>query len=45
MPLRAVLIANILVIVIILRLLGMQSNTNIAELSKQLIKWYREMIT
>ena len=34
MPLKAVLIINALVTVIILGLLGMQGNTNIAELSK-----------
>ena len=34
MPPKAVLAANILVIVIILEPLGTQSNTNIAKLSK-----------
>ena len=38
MPLKAVLAVNILVTVIILGLLGMQSNTNIAELSEQSVK-------
>ena len=33
------------VIVIILGLLGTQSNTSIMGLNKQLIKWYREIIT
>ena len=46
MPPKAVLAASMLaVIVIILRLLGTQGNTSIAELSKQLVEWYREMIT
>ena len=46
MPLRAVLAANMLAAtVIILGLLGMQSDTSIAKLSKQLVKWYREIIT
>ena len=34
MPLKAVPVANILVIVIILKLLDIQSNTSIAKLSK-----------
>ena len=46
MPLKAVLVANALaVIVIILGPLGTQSDTNIAELSEQLIEWYKEIIT
>ena len=45
MPLKAVLVANILATVIILELLGMQSNTSITKLGKQLIKKYREIIT
>ena len=46
MPLKAVLAANILaVIVIISGLSGTQGNTSIAKLSKQLVEWYREIIT
>ena len=45
MPLKAVLAVNALAIVIILGPLGMQSNTNIAKSSKQLVEWYREIIT
>ena len=45
MPFKAVLAANILVTVTILELLGIQSNTNIAKLSKQSVKQYKEIIT
>ena len=45
MPLKVVLAANALAIVIILKLLGTQSNTSIAELSKYIVKQYREVIT
>ena len=45
MPLKAILVVNILATVIILGLTGIWSNTNIAELSEQLIKWYKEIIT
>ena len=45
MPLKAVLAANILATVIILGPSGTQSNTNMAKLSKQLIKWYKKIIT
>ena len=45
MPLKAVLVVNILVIVTILELLGTQGNTSIAKSSKQLIKWYKKIIT
>ena len=38
MPLKAVLVVNALATVIILRLLGTQSNTSIAKLSKYIIK-------
>ena len=38
MPPKAVLVVNILATVIILKLLGMQNNTNIAKSSKQLMK-------
>ena len=44
MLLKAVLVANTLAIVTTSGLLGTQSNISIAELSKQLVKWYREMI-
>ena len=36
--------ANVLVIVIILGLLGTQSDTNITKLNKQSVEWYREII-
>ena len=46
MPLKAVPAANILAVTVtMLGPLGTQSNTSIAELSKQLVEWYREMIT
>ena len=45
MPLKAVLAANMLVTVIISGLLGTQNNTNIAKLNKQLVKWYKKIIT
>ena len=45
MPLKAVLVVNVLATVIILGLLGIQSDTSIAKLSKQLIEQYREIIT
>ena len=45
MLLKAVPAANMLAIVTISGPLGTQSNTNIAELNKQLVEWYREMIT
>ena len=45
MPLKVVLAVNILVIVIILKLSGMQGNTSITKLSKQLVEQYREIIT
>ena len=45
MPPKVVLVVVMLVTVIILRPLGMQSNTNIAKLSKQLVKWYKKIIT
>ena len=44
MPPKAVLAVNILAIVIISGLLGTQGNTNIAKLSKQLVKWYKKII-
>ena len=45
MPLKAVLAANTLVIVTILKPSGTQGNTNIAKSNKQSVKWYREIIT
>ena len=45
MLLKAVPAANILAIVTISGLLGTQSNTNIAKLSKHIVEWYREVIT
>ena len=46
MPLKAVLAANMLVVtVMILGPSGTQGNTNMAKLSKQLVEWYREIIT
>ena len=44
MPLKAVLAANVLAVPMISRLLGTQSNTNIAKLSKQLVEWHRKII-
>ena len=46
MPLKAVPAVNMpAAIVIISGPLGMQGDTSIAKLSKQLIEWYREIIT
>ena len=46
MPLKAVLAASTLAVtVIILEPSGTQSDTSIAKLSKQLVEWYREIIT
>ena len=45
MPPKAVLAASVLATVIILEPLGTQGNTSIAKLSKQLIEWYKEIIT
>ena len=42
---KAVLAVSVLATVIMSGLLGMQSNTSIAKLSKQLVEWYREIIT
>ena len=45
MPLKAVLVANVLVVTVIISgLLGMQNNTSIAKLSEQLVEWYKEII-
>ena len=45
MLLKAVLVANVPATVTILGLLGTQSNTSIAKLSKHIIEWYRKVIT
>ena len=45
MLLKVALAANILATVMISRPSGTQSNTSIAELSKHIVKWYREVIT
>ena len=45
MPLKAVLAVNIPATVISLGPLGIQGNTSIVKSSKQLIKWYRKIIT
>ena len=42
---KAVLAATVLAAIITLGLLGIQSDTNIAKTSKQLVEWYREIIT
>ena len=46
MPLKAVLAASALAATVTTSgPLGTQGNTSIAELSKQLVEWYREIIT
>ena len=46
MPLKAVVSAAIVPAAITtLKLSGIQGNTSIAKTSKQLIKWYRDIIT
>ena len=46
MPLKAVLMANMLIVTVItLGLSGTQGNTSIAKLSKHIVEWYREVIT
>ena len=45
MPLKAVLVVNVLVTVIISGPLGTQDNTSIAKPSKHTVEWYREVIT
>ena len=42
---KAVLVASVLATVMTSGLSGMQSNTNMAKLSKQSVEWYREVIT
>ena len=45
MPPKAAPAVIVLVVITTLGLLGTQSNTNIAKTSKQLVEWYREIIT
>ena len=46
MLLKAVLVVNVLAATVtILEPSGTQGDTSMAKLSKQLIEWYREMIT
>ena len=45
MPLKAVLVVNMLATVTTSELLGMQGDTSIAKLSKQSVEWYKEIIT
>ena len=46
MLLKAVILAaTVPAVIIILELLGTQSNTSIAKTSKQLVEWYRDIIT
>ena len=41
----AVLTATVLAVIITSGLLGIQGNTSIAKTSKQLVEWYRNIIT
>ena len=46
MLLKAVLVANMLAATVIISgPLSTQGNTSMAKLNKQLVEWYREMIT
>ena len=46
MPLKAAVpVVIVLAKITTLGLLGTQNNTNIAKTSKQLVKWYRDIIT
>ena len=45
MPLKAVLVVNILAPTITLGLLGMKSNTSIAKTSNKSVEQYKEIIT
>ena len=46
MLLKAVLVVNMLIVIVIISgPSGIQSDTSIAKLSKQLVEWYREIIT
>ena len=44
MPLKAVLVVNVLATVIISELLGTQGDTSIAKLSKYIVEWYKKVI-
>ena len=44
-PKAAVPAATVPAVIITLRLSGAQDNTNIAKTSKQLVEWYRDIIT
>ena len=46
MPLKVIPAVNILVVIVTTSgPSGIQGNTSIAKLSKQLVEWYREIIT
>ena len=46
MPLKTVLVANVLAATVMMSgPLGTQGDTSMAKLSKQSVKWYREIIT
>ena len=46
MPLKAVSAASVLAVTVIMsRPLSIQGDTSIAKSSKQLVEWYREIIT
>ena len=45
MPLKAVLTAQALAVIMTLGPSGTQGDTSIAKSSKQSVKWYREIIT
>ena len=45
MPLKVVLAATAPAVITTLGLSGTQGNTSIAETSKQLVEWYRDIIT
>ena len=46
MPLKVVLAANVLAAIVTTSgPLGTQGDTSMAKLSKQLVEWYRKMIT
>ena len=46
MPLKTVVLAvTVPAVIITLELLGTQGNTSIAKINKQLIKWYKNIIT
>ena len=45
MPLKAVSAATVLAVTTTLGPLGTQGDTSIAKTSKQLVEWYRDIIT